>query len=70
MVIPGGRHVGKVIENPDETEAPKIVYCKLQSRDPGQGWPMMSEKYQVVKMQPVDICFAYQSYFQNVALLF
>jgi len=58
----------KVIETLMKLEAPKIVYVSCNPETQARDVFMMSEKYQVVKMQPVDM-FPHTNHIENVALL-
>lgn len=49
-------------------EAPKIVYVSCNPETQARDVFMMSEKYKVVKMQPVDM-FPHTNHIENVALL-
>ncbi len=58
----------KVIQTLLTLEAPKIVYVSCNPDTQARDILMLSEKYTVVKMQPVDM-FPHTNHIENVALL-
>ncbi len=58
----------KVITTLLELEAPKIVYVSCNPDTQARDVFMLSDKYKVVKMQPVDM-FPHTNHIENVALL-
>ncbi|MBK8702085.1 MAG: 23S rRNA (uracil(1939)-C(5))-methyltransferase RlmD [Saprospiraceae bacterium] len=58
----------KVIETLLAVAAPKIVYVSCNPDTQARDCLLLSEKYQVVKMQPVDM-FPHTNHIENVALL-
>lgn len=58
----------KVINTLLALEAPKIVYVSCNPDTQARDVNMLSEKYKVVKMQPVDM-FPHTNHIENVALL-
>lgn len=58
----------KVIETLLTLEAPKIVYVSCNPDTQARDVLLLSEKYEVVKMQPVDM-FPHTNHIENVALL-
>ncbi|NND07598.1 MAG: 23S rRNA (uracil(1939)-C(5))-methyltransferase RlmD [Saprospiraceae bacterium] len=63
----GGMH-GKVIENILEGEPHRIVYISCNPSTQARDIQLLSEKYQVAKMRPVDM-FPHTSHIENVAQL-
>ena len=51
-----------------EMEAPKIVYVSCNTATQARDILLLSEKYQVVKIQPVDM-FPHTQHIESVALL-
>lgn len=58
----------KVIQTLLELEAPKMVYVSCNPDTQARDVLLLSEKYKVVKMQPVDM-FPHTNHIENIALL-
>lgn len=58
----------KVVEMLSELEAPKMVYVSCNPATQARDLSLLSEKYKVLKVQPVDM-FPHTHHIENVALL-
>ena len=57
-----------VVKRISETGAQKIVYVSCNPATQARDIALLADKYQVTKMQPVDM-FPHTSHVENVALL-